>query len=131
MAEIGNYRELAEKLASRPYDVEVINDQTTDGLPIYMAKTPELRGCMAQGRTIDEAIANLAEARIDYIESLLDDDLPVPDPVQYGVTVNKIPQMRGVFMILAQPGDIDDVLDDVIEPSYRESRYRASLRTSA
>lgn len=72
--------ERAEKLAARPYDVQVLGEETPDGQTIYLARNPELYGCKAQGETIEEAIANLNEARIDYIYALLEDHLPVPEP---------------------------------------------------
>jgi predicted RNase H-like HicB family nuclease len=75
-----NLRNKAKKLACRPYMVEVVLDDTTEGQPIYLAKTPELEGCFGQGETIDEAVKSLSEARVDYIHSLLEDDLPVPCP---------------------------------------------------
>jgi predicted RNase H-like HicB family nuclease len=75
-----NPRNRAKKLASRPYIVEVFLDETTDGQPVYMAKTPELEGCFGQGETIDEAIKSLSEARADYIHSLLEDNLTIPGP---------------------------------------------------
>ena len=75
-----NLRNKAEKLASRPYVVEVILDETTDGQPVYLAKAPELEGCFGQGETIAEAVKSLSEARVDFIQSLLEDDLPIPGP---------------------------------------------------
>lgn len=73
-------REQAEKLAELPYSVEVALDETTEGQPVYLARIPELEGCIGQGRTIDEAVSNLHEAKVDFIESLLADELPVPQP---------------------------------------------------
>lgn len=70
----------AEKLAERPYVTEVMLDETTDGQHIYVARAPELEGCMAQGKTDEEAVLSLSEARIDYIHSLLEDGLPIPHP---------------------------------------------------
>ncbi len=48
--------------------------------PIYLAKAPELEGCFGQGKSVDDAVKSLGEARVDYIYSLLEDNLPVPDP---------------------------------------------------
>ena len=71
----------ATSLGNRFYTFEVVSDVTTDGEPIFVASNPELPGCMAQGATEEEAIENLTEARIDYIASLLDDGLDVPEPM--------------------------------------------------
>lgn len=70
----------AQLLANRPYTTNFRQDETTDGTPIFVAECPELQGCMAQGWTIPEANLNLADARVDYIASLLEDGLPVPIP---------------------------------------------------
>jgi len=75
-----NRRKIAEKLAELPYSVEVALDETTEGQRVYTARVPELEGCFGQGHTIDEAISNLNEARVDFIESLLVDGVSVPQP---------------------------------------------------
>jgi len=72
--------EKAAKLAERAYSVQVVTDETTDGMPIYLARIAELDGCMAQGETIEQALENLRGAKIDFIASLLEDGLPVPCP---------------------------------------------------
>ena len=47
---------------------------------IFVVDVPELRGCMAHGRTKAEAIAN-AEAAISlWIETAKEDGVPVPEP---------------------------------------------------
>jgi len=47
----------------------------------YVAICPTLRGCVAQGKTKQEALKNLKEAIIDYIECLIEDGIPVPQEV--------------------------------------------------
>ena len=56
-------------------------DETTDGLPCYIAWHPELVGCMAQGMTPQEAEANLTEARELVITHLVKNGLPIPEPM--------------------------------------------------
>ncbi len=73
-------RKHAEELANRPYSEMALRDRTTDDDFLYVAMTPELEGCIVQGETMREALDNLQLFRIDYIEHLLDNDLPVPDP---------------------------------------------------
>jgi predicted RNase H-like HicB family nuclease len=72
----------AIELAKRPYSIRTSLDETTEGQPIYFARVSELDGCFGQGKTPEKAIADLRLAMIDFIESLLDDGLPVPDPVK-------------------------------------------------
>jgi predicted RNase H-like HicB family nuclease len=80
MAMDQNLLQKAERLAKLPYIVQIVLDQTTDDQPIYIAKNPELEGCLSQGKTPDEAAQNLSAARIDYIYSLLEDNILVPLP---------------------------------------------------
>jgi len=44
----------------------------------YVAYAPALRGCVSQGETREEAIANLKEAMQFYIETLVEDGVPIP-----------------------------------------------------
>jgi len=62
------------------YMIEVVEDETTDGDPCYLASHPELPGCMSHGATLDGSLRNLADARRAYIQSLLEDSVPVPEP---------------------------------------------------
>jgi len=75
-----NLRQKAETLAERPYFVKIVQDETTEGGKVWVASNPELEGCFGQGETKEEAEINLTEARIDFIQSLLEDNLPVPEP---------------------------------------------------
>ena len=45
----------------------------------WVAECPSLPGCISQGKTRQEAIANIREAIEGYIVSLEEDGLPVPD----------------------------------------------------
>jgi len=44
----------------------------------WVAECPSLPGCISQGRSKDEAIANIREAVAAYVETLEEDNLPVP-----------------------------------------------------
>ncbi len=50
----------------------------TDDDGVYCASVPALPGCHSDGRTRDEAIANITEAIEAYIESLRLDGDPMP-----------------------------------------------------
>ena len=45
----------------------------------WVVECPSLAGCISQGRTKQEAIANIKEAIEGYIAALEEDGLPVPD----------------------------------------------------
>jgi len=45
----------------------------------WVVTCPSLPGCVSQGKTKEEAIANIREAIQLYIEALEEDRLPVPE----------------------------------------------------
>lgn len=45
----------------------------------WVAECPSLPGCISQGETRDQAIANIREAIEGYVLALQDDSLPVPE----------------------------------------------------
>jgi predicted RNase H-like HicB family nuclease len=45
----------------------------------WVAEVPSLPGCISQGKTKEEAIANIREAIRGYIAALEEDHLPVPE----------------------------------------------------
>ena len=47
----------------------------------WVVECPSLPGCVSQGRTRQEALANIKEAIALYIETLEDDGMPVPQPL--------------------------------------------------
>ncbi len=47
----------------------------------YVATVPSLPGCISEGDTIDDALANIQEAIEVYIEVLIEDGDPIPDDV--------------------------------------------------
>ena len=55
-------------------------DLTEDEEGGYFATHPALSGCMAEGATATEAIANLADSREVWIGTRLDNGYPVPEP---------------------------------------------------
>jgi len=44
----------------------------------WVAECPSLPGCISQGKTKEEAISNIREAIKAYIESLEEDNIPIP-----------------------------------------------------
>lgn len=45
----------------------------------WVAECPSLPGCISQGESRENAIANIREAIEGYVLALKDDGLPVPD----------------------------------------------------
>ena len=48
----------------------------------YVAYVPALKGCVSQGQTPEEAFANIREAAEAYVESRIEDNLPLPPEVE-------------------------------------------------
>ena len=46
----------------------------------YFVTHPDLDGCMAEGGTLEEAISHLADSRELWIETMLANGYPVPEP---------------------------------------------------
>lgn len=44
----------------------------------FIAYAPALKGCVSQGKTKAEALKNIKEAMEAYIETLIEDRLPLP-----------------------------------------------------
>jgi len=57
----------------------VIIQQNEDG--VFVAEVPSLPGCISQGKTRKEAVANIHEAVQAYIESLRKHNEPIPPPI--------------------------------------------------
>ena len=57
----------------------VLIEQDEDG--VFVAQVPALPGCVTQGTTRPEALANAREAIAAYLESLEKHDEPIPPPI--------------------------------------------------
>ena len=54
----------------------VLIEQDEDG--VYVAEAPSLPGCISQGQTREQALANIREAIELYLESLAAHNEPIP-----------------------------------------------------
>ncbi len=57
----------------------VIIEQDEDG--VFVAEVPSLPGCISQGKTRTEALANIQEAAEGYLESLEAHNEPIPPSI--------------------------------------------------
>jgi predicted RNase H-like HicB family nuclease len=57
----------------------VLIEQDEDGF--FVAEVPALPGCISQGETRAEAVANIREAIAGYLESLKEHREPVPPSI--------------------------------------------------
>jgi len=51
----------------------------------YSAYSPDLPGCVATGKTKEEAEKNMHEAIEMHLQGLLEDNLPIPKPQSFAV----------------------------------------------
>lgn len=120
-------QEKAIELSRLGYTVELLRDKTTDGDYIYLAQNPELEGCMAQGLTEEEALANLDEVRIEHIEHLLEHNLPVPRPNR-AIAISNAKVVEKEIPSVTLPG-FEDLLTRVVQPNARELIYSKTPNT--
>lgn len=59
------------------YRFQVVIEQDEDGF--FVAEVPALPGCYTQGRTFEEALANIREVAEMCLRELIDDGTPI-DP---------------------------------------------------
>ena len=57
-----------------------MRDEDEDGQVGWVAEIQELPGCLSQGYTREEALANLDDAKLSWISVALEDDLDIPEP---------------------------------------------------
>ncbi len=57
----------------------VIIEQDEDG--VFVVECPSLPGCISQGKTRDEALANIADAIQGYLTSLAKHNEPIPPAI--------------------------------------------------
>ena len=61
----------------------VLIQQDEDG--VFVAEVPSLPGCISQGATRDEALLNVQEAILGYVESLRAHNEPIPPTIGSGI----------------------------------------------
>ena len=73
---------VARSLADRPYHIEIECEpgELSPEVPRYTASVREMPYCVAQGFTEEEARKEITTVLIDYILSLLDRGIDVPEP---------------------------------------------------
>lgn len=71
-------------MLSVKYTITLQRDE--DG--VYVARCPLLPGCVSQGRTRDDALANVRDAIRGYIQSLRKHGEPIPPVEEELVEVN-------------------------------------------
>ena len=62
-----------------PYAMEICQIHKEEGGGIFIS-IPMLKGCMSDGECISEAYENIKEAQREWITSMLERNMPIPEP---------------------------------------------------
>lgn len=68
-----------EEYMKLPYRVELIPDSEEGG---YVISIPELPGCISTGETMEGAMANIEDAKREWINAAMEDEMDIPEPEQ-------------------------------------------------
>jgi predicted RNase H-like HicB family nuclease len=115
------YAKQAEELSDKSYLV-VVSEENADGKTYKLAENPELPGCMAHGADYLDAIKNLRDARVTYIQSLLADGLPVPAPAPE-VSMGAVRAQTETITFTSPDTDIAGVIAEVAKPEGRHELF--------
>lgn len=61
------------------YKLEIIEDRESGG---YVASYPELKGCLSCGETLEKAIANVQDAKKEWLRAAIEDGYDIPIPAE-------------------------------------------------
>lgn len=70
-----------EYYISLPYRLEIVPDSDEGG---YVARYPDLPGCITVGNSIEEAEANAADAKREWLITALESGAAINEPVVLG-----------------------------------------------
>lgn len=63
-----------------PYTIELVNDTSDADNPVWFAAVRELRGCMTEADSFDEAVRQIRDAMHVWITDALESGDEVPEP---------------------------------------------------
>ena len=75
-------KKILEYYLQLPYTI-TLKRGTGDGEEYWVARIVELPHCMTHGSTPEEALRDIEDAKKEWIESNLEDGLPIPEPSKY------------------------------------------------
>ena len=67
-----------DEYMSLPYRLEIVPDLEEGG---FVARYPELPGCITVGETMEETAANALDAKRVWLEAAIEDGVPISEPV--------------------------------------------------
>ena len=81
----------ADRYMAMPYTIKVTRDEGHRDA-FHVARILEFDGCLAQGRTEAEAMTELRDAQRLYIETMLENGVPIPPPTASRATTRSAAQ---------------------------------------
>lgn len=71
---------------SLPYKMEIVPDKEEGGYVVFF---PELPGCISCGETIESAVANVQDAKCEWIIAALENGIEIQEPESFKVDLTK------------------------------------------
>jgi antitoxin HicB len=65
-----------------PYTI-TLKRGTAEGEKYWIARVLELPHCMTHGVTPEEALSDIEDAKLEWLKSNLEDELPIPEPARF------------------------------------------------
>jgi len=100
-------RDKVKEYLAKPYTRELIRNE--DGT--WFARVMELKGCMTEGNTKEEALKNLDDAMKGWIDVAIEDGESIPEPLESrsfsGKFVVRVP--RSLHRNLAKRAEVEGV----------------------
>lgn len=90
-----------------PYTV-VLKPGTGEGEKYWVARVLELPHCMTHGASPEEALKDIEDAKREWLESNLEDGLPIPEPTRYSGQY-RLRMSRSLHEALALKSKSEDV----------------------
>lgn len=60
-----------------PYRMELVEDKDEGG---YVVSFPDLKGCISSGATVESAVANVNEAKREWLQAAIEDGYEIAEP---------------------------------------------------
>lgn len=68
---------IVKEYMKKPYKMEIVEDPYEGG---YVVSFPELSGCLTCADTMEEALKNAKEAKELWLEVMIEEGIPIPEP---------------------------------------------------
>ena len=95
----------------------------------YSAYSPDVPGCVATGRTLDETTQNMREALEGHLGVMADHGEPAPEPTAWAIEVRSynVPIEKTAEGYRAEPPDLPDVVAAADTPERVEALIRDAI----